>query len=143
MPFTHDTTVSKRSSSSVIDLELQQRDMHGFSGTWQQGPRKGTLGEVTPGHSEAVKHCGGALQRQVKQRASAAAGRQDTVFKAPSHLRHKIDAYEDKGFANITAAYCVPVSPGKSRVLVKQPFRFKFPLPALVFSTPFSQRPHL
>jgi hypothetical protein len=70
------------------------------------------------------------------QRVSAAAGRQNTVFIAPSHLRHTIDAYEAKGFANITAAYCVPVSPGRSRVLVKQPFRFKFPVPALAFSTP-------
>ncbi len=64
------------------------------------------------------------------------AGRQDTVFKAPSHLRHKIDAYDGKGFANITAAYCVPISPGKSLVLVKQPFRFKSRFPALAFSAP-------
>ena len=56
------------------------------------------------------------------------------MFKAPSHLRHKIDAFGDKGFANITAAYCVPISPGKSRVLVKQPFRFKSRFPALAFS---------
>ena len=50
VPFTHDTTVSSRASSSVIDLELQQRGPQGFTGTWAQGPRKGALGA----HHQAV-----------------------------------------------------------------------------------------
>ena len=67
---------------------------------------------------------------------------QDTQFHAPQHLRHTIDAFENKGFSNITAAYCVPISPGRSRVLVKQPFRFKSPIPRFIFSAPQSP-PHV
>lgn len=48
VPFTHDSTVSKRSSSSVITLEVQKRGLTGFSGVWTQGPRKGQLGLALP-----------------------------------------------------------------------------------------------
>jgi len=44
VPFTHHATVSKRSSSSVIDLEVTRRGPWGFDGTWQAGPRSGALG---------------------------------------------------------------------------------------------------
>lgn len=59
---------------------------------------------------------------------------QYTEFRAPTHMRHTIDALDTKGFANITAVYAVPTTPGRSRVFVRQPFRFKFWLPNLVFS---------
>lgn len=44
VPFTHHATVSKRSSSSVIDLEVTRRGPWGFDGRWQAGPRSGALG---------------------------------------------------------------------------------------------------
>jgi phenylpropionate dioxygenase-like ring-hydroxylating dioxygenase large terminal subunit len=44
VPFTHHATVSKRSSSSVIDLEVTRRGSDGFDGRWAAGPRQGTMG---------------------------------------------------------------------------------------------------
>ncbi len=52
-----------------------------------------------------------------------------TQLRYPTLLRHSIDAFDTKGFANITATYCVPIAPGRSRVFVRQPFRFKSKLP--------------
>ena len=58
----------------------------------------------------------------------------DTQLRFPTLLRHTIDAYDAKGFANITATYCVPLAPGRSRVFVRQPFRFKSALPGVFMS---------
>ena len=58
----------------------------------------------------------------------------DTQLRFPTLLRHTIDAYDAKGFANITATYCVPLAPGRSRVFVRQPFRFRSKLPAVFMS---------
>lgn len=44
VPFTHHATVSKRSTSSVIDLEVTRRGPDGFDGRWAAGPRQGTMG---------------------------------------------------------------------------------------------------
>lgn len=40
-------------------------------------------------------------------------------------MRHTIDAFDTRGFANITAVYGVPTTPGRCRLFVRQPFRFK------------------
>lgn len=100
VPFTHHATVSKRSTSSIIDLKLTAKDRDGFDGVWEAGPRQGKLGTMT------------------------------TKMRYPTLLRHTIDAYATKGFANITATYCVPLAPGRSCVFVRQPFRFKSRLSA-------------
>ena len=60
----------------------------------------------------------------------------DTQLRYPTLLRHTIDAYQSKGFANITATYCVPLAPGRSRVFVRQPFRFKAKIPEFIMSAP-------
>ncbi len=44
VPFTHHATVSKRSTSSVIALEVTRRGNDGFDGRWEAGPRQGHLG---------------------------------------------------------------------------------------------------
>jgi phenylpropionate dioxygenase-like ring-hydroxylating dioxygenase large terminal subunit len=54
IPFTHHATVGNRSSVSPVELELVESGKHGFTGIWQDGPRKGTLGKqdtsfVAPG----------------------------------------------------------------------------------------------
>jgi phenylpropionate dioxygenase-like ring-hydroxylating dioxygenase large terminal subunit len=46
VPFTHHATVSKRSTSSIIDLKLTAKDRDGFDGVWEAGPRQGKLGCV-------------------------------------------------------------------------------------------------
>jgi hypothetical protein len=40
-------------------------------------------------------------------------------------MRHTIDAFDTRGFANITAVYGAPTAPGRCRLFVRQPFRFK------------------
>jgi Pheophorbide a oxygenase len=60
----------------------------------------------------------------------------DTQLRYPTLLRHTIDAFDAKGFANITATYCVPLAPGRSRVFVRQPFRFRSTLPGFFMSAP-------
>jgi phenylpropionate dioxygenase-like ring-hydroxylating dioxygenase large terminal subunit len=60
VPFTHHRSVSDRSSAAPIDLELVTSGKQGFTGTWADGPRKGTL------------------------------GRQDTTFIAPSLMWHDL-----------------------------------------------------
>lgn len=60
-------------------------------------------------------------------------GAQNTIFTGPL-MRHTIDAYDTKGFANVTAVYGIPMSEGKCRVIVRQPFKFKNPIPRFFFS---------
>jgi phenylpropionate dioxygenase-like ring-hydroxylating dioxygenase large terminal subunit len=44
LPFTHHNSVGKRSNASPVELEVITADKAGFTGTWAEGPRKGTLG---------------------------------------------------------------------------------------------------
>jgi phenylpropionate dioxygenase-like ring-hydroxylating dioxygenase large terminal subunit len=44
LPYTHHGSVGKRSNSSPVELEVTSSDKSGFTGTWADGPRKGTLG---------------------------------------------------------------------------------------------------
>ena len=44
LPFTHHNSVGKRSNASPVELEVTSSDKSGFTGTWADGPRKGTLG---------------------------------------------------------------------------------------------------
>jgi phenylpropionate dioxygenase-like ring-hydroxylating dioxygenase large terminal subunit len=45
IPFTHHATVGNRDSVSPVELEVVESGKHGFTGIWQDGPRKGTLGK--------------------------------------------------------------------------------------------------
>jgi phenylpropionate dioxygenase-like ring-hydroxylating dioxygenase large terminal subunit len=55
IPYTHHKTVGKRSNVSPVDLEITHGDLaeircaarQGFTGIWEEGPRKGTLGKQT------------------------------------------------------------------------------------------------
>jgi phenylpropionate dioxygenase-like ring-hydroxylating dioxygenase large terminal subunit len=44
LPYTHHGSVGKRSNASPVELEVTSSDKSGFTGTWEDGPRKGTLG---------------------------------------------------------------------------------------------------
>ena len=44
IPYTHHKTVGNRKNASTVDLELTTFDRQGFTGTWAEGPRRGTLG---------------------------------------------------------------------------------------------------
>lgn len=44
LPFTHHNSVGKRSNASPVELEVLDSGKSGFTGTWAEGPRKGTLG---------------------------------------------------------------------------------------------------
>jgi len=44
LPFTHHNSVGKRSNASPVELEVTSSNKSGFTGTWADGPRKGTLG---------------------------------------------------------------------------------------------------
>ena len=44
LPFTHHNSVGKRSNASPVELEVTTSGKSGFTGTWAEGPRKGTLG---------------------------------------------------------------------------------------------------
>jgi phenylpropionate dioxygenase-like ring-hydroxylating dioxygenase large terminal subunit len=44
LPFTHHNSVGKRSNASPVELEVTASGKSGFTGTWAEGPRKGTLG---------------------------------------------------------------------------------------------------
>ncbi|KAL4451506.1 hypothetical protein ABPG75_007168 [Micractinium tetrahymenae] len=104
VPFTHHGSISKRQSSGIYDdMKVLERREYGFKGVWPTGPRKGGLGA------------------------------QHTLFQGPVLMRHTIDAYDARGFANITAVYGVPVAPGRCRAIVRQPFRFKNKLIPLLF----------
>ena len=45
IPFTHHATVGNRDSVSPVELEVVESGKNGFTGIWQDGPRKGTLGK--------------------------------------------------------------------------------------------------
>jgi phenylpropionate dioxygenase-like ring-hydroxylating dioxygenase large terminal subunit len=44
VPFTHHKSVGNRANASPVELELLEFGKQGFTGFWQEGPRKGTLG---------------------------------------------------------------------------------------------------
>ncbi len=44
VPFTHHGTIGKRENAAPVELQVTQFNRDGFSGIWQEGPRKGTLG---------------------------------------------------------------------------------------------------
>jgi phenylpropionate dioxygenase-like ring-hydroxylating dioxygenase large terminal subunit len=44
VPFTHHGTVGKRSNAAPVELALLEFAKQGFTGLWEEGPRKGTLG---------------------------------------------------------------------------------------------------
>jgi len=107
VPFTHHASVSKRESSGSFE-DMKVTDR----GDW------GFIGIWPTGPRK------GQL------------GSQLTSFNPPM-MRHTIEAFDTKGFANITAVYGIPISPGRSRVIVRQPFRFKNKLlPKLFGITP-------
>ncbi|NJK48804.1 Rieske 2Fe-2S domain-containing protein [Candidatus Gracilibacteria bacterium] len=60
IPFTHHNTVGNRSNAAPVELEVVESCKHGYKGTWEEGPRRGTL------------------------------GRQDTTFIAPNLMWHDL-----------------------------------------------------
>ena len=44
IPYTHHKTVGNRKYASEVGLELTSCDRQGFTGKWEEGPRKGALG---------------------------------------------------------------------------------------------------
>lgn len=44
VPFTHHATVGRRETAGPVDLRLEQAGPGGFSGVWEEGPRRGKLG---------------------------------------------------------------------------------------------------
>jgi phenylpropionate dioxygenase-like ring-hydroxylating dioxygenase large terminal subunit len=44
VPFTHHGTVGRRENAGPVNLELQKADATGFTGLWDEGPRRGKLG---------------------------------------------------------------------------------------------------
>ena len=44
IPYTHHKTVSKRDTAAPMTTEVPEFGKAGFTGIWQEGPRKGTLG---------------------------------------------------------------------------------------------------
>ena len=44
VPFTHHGTVGRRENAGPVDLKLLHLDAGGFSGVWEEGPRRGRLG---------------------------------------------------------------------------------------------------
>ena len=44
VPFTHHATVGRRENAGPVALELTEFGQDGFSGLWQEGPRRGKLG---------------------------------------------------------------------------------------------------
>ncbi|NET04580.1 MAG: Rieske 2Fe-2S domain-containing protein [Symploca sp. SIO2B6] len=44
IPYTHHRSVGNRANVSPVELEIVESGRWGFTGTWAQGPRKGTLG---------------------------------------------------------------------------------------------------
>jgi phenylpropionate dioxygenase-like ring-hydroxylating dioxygenase large terminal subunit len=45
--YTHHGTVGDRSNAAPVELEITSVNRQGFTGFWQEGPRKGTLGSQT------------------------------------------------------------------------------------------------
>jgi phenylpropionate dioxygenase-like ring-hydroxylating dioxygenase large terminal subunit len=44
VPFTHHGTVGRRENAGPVELQLLHADAGGFSGVWEEGPRRGKLG---------------------------------------------------------------------------------------------------
>jgi phenylpropionate dioxygenase-like ring-hydroxylating dioxygenase large terminal subunit len=44
VPFTHHATVGRRENAGPVDLQVQHADASGFTGFWEEGPRRGKLG---------------------------------------------------------------------------------------------------
>lgn len=44
VPFTHHRSVGNRANAAPVELEILEFGKQGFTGTWAEGPRKGTLG---------------------------------------------------------------------------------------------------
>ncbi len=44
VPFTHHGTVGRRENAGPVELQLLHADADGFSGLWEEGPRRGKLG---------------------------------------------------------------------------------------------------
>lgn len=47
VPFTHHQSVGNRKNASPVELEVTEANKQGFSGLWEEGPRRGTLGRQT------------------------------------------------------------------------------------------------
>lgn len=60
VPYTHHRSVGNRANAAPVELEVVEAGKHGFTGKWEEGPRRGTL------------------------------GRQDTTFVAPGLMWHDI-----------------------------------------------------
>lgn len=45
VPFTHHHSVGNRANAAPVELEVQSSSKQGFTGLWEEGPRKGTLGQ--------------------------------------------------------------------------------------------------
>jgi phenylpropionate dioxygenase-like ring-hydroxylating dioxygenase large terminal subunit len=44
VPFTHHGTVGRRENAGPVDLQVLQSGVSGFTGLWEEGPRRGKLG---------------------------------------------------------------------------------------------------
>ncbi|MEM6500204.1 MAG: Rieske 2Fe-2S domain-containing protein [Cyanobacteria bacterium P01_C01_bin.89] len=99
--FTHHATVGNRANAKDFVLDVSNITPGGFTGFWEEGPRRGKLGS------------------------------QKTTFVAPGLMWHDI---EDSPFGQVmTVVYAIPMEKGKCRAIVRLPFRFKSPIPRLVF----------
>ena len=55
VPFTHHGTVGRRENAGPVELQLQQADAFGFTGFWEEGPRRGKLGsQATTFHAPCL-----------------------------------------------------------------------------------------
>lgn len=104
VPFTHHGTVGNRANATAVDLEITQRSRDGFEGLWREGPRNGRYGP------------------------------QLSRFRAPIMMEHSLNALDTLGFATKTVVYAVPQAPGRCRVIARIPWKFKSPIPRLVFA---------
>ena len=62
VPFTHHRTVGRRTNASPVRAQITREDVSGFEATWEEGPRRGSLGS------------------------------QFTTFRAPQLMWHDLDA---------------------------------------------------
>jgi phenylpropionate dioxygenase-like ring-hydroxylating dioxygenase large terminal subunit len=45
IPYTHHRTVGNRINAAPVELEIIESNQYGFTGVWEEGPRKGKLGK--------------------------------------------------------------------------------------------------
>ncbi|MBD2043212.1 Rieske 2Fe-2S domain-containing protein [Microcoleus sp. FACHB-672] len=45
VPFTHHESVGNRANAAPVELDVRSSSKQGFTGLWEEGPRKGTLGQ--------------------------------------------------------------------------------------------------